>query len=71
MDDFIPVTVLGYSEWPKGPPNYWALPAFGNVVGWTYRRDWFERSDIAEAFRAQYGRALAVPNTLAELKGIA
>ncbi len=46
MDDFIPATVTGYSEWPKNTPNYWALPAFGDVVGWTYRRDWFERPDI-------------------------
>ena len=37
MDDFIPATVAGYAEWPKGSPNYWALPAFGDVVGWTYR----------------------------------
>ena len=41
MDDFIPATVTGYSEWPKNTPNYWALPAFGDVVGWTYRKDWF------------------------------
>ena len=46
MDDFIPATVAGYSEWPKGTPNYWALPAFGDVVGWTYRKDWFERPEL-------------------------
>jgi multiple sugar transport system substrate-binding protein len=71
MDDFIPATVTGYSEWPKGTPNYWALPAFGDVVGWTYRRDWFERPEIREAFQAEYGRELGVPQTLAELKDIA
>lgn len=71
MDDFIPATVTGYSEWPKNTPNYWALPAFGDVVGWTYRKDWFERPDIQEAFLAKYGRALAVPTTLEELKDIA
>ena len=38
MDDFIPATVTGYAEWPKNTPNYWALPAFGDVVGWTYRK---------------------------------
>ena len=32
MDDFIPATVAGYSEWPKGTPNYWALPAFGDAL---------------------------------------
>jgi multiple sugar transport system substrate-binding protein len=71
MDDFIPATVTGYSEWPKGTPNYWALPAFGDVVGWTYRKDWFERPEIAEAFQAEYGRELGVPETMAELMDIA
>ena len=71
MDDFIPATVTGYSEWPKGTPNYWALPAFGDVVGWTYRKDWFERPEHQAAFKEKYGRALDVPKTLAELKDIA
>ena len=71
MDDFIPATVTGYSEWPKGTPNYWALPAFGDVVGWTYRKDWFERPELREAFEGKYGRPLDVPSTLAELKDIA
>lgn len=71
MDDFIPATVTGYSEWPKGTPNFWALPAFGDVVGWTYRRDWFERPELQAEFLATYGRALGVPQTLAELMDIA
>ena len=71
MDDFIPATVTGYSEWPKGTPNYWALPAFGDVVGWTYRRDWFEREDIRAAYQEAYGRELGVPQTLEELRDIA
>ena len=71
MEDFIPATVTGYSEWPKGTPNYWALPAFGDVVGWTYRRDWFERPELQAEFREKYGRDLGVPATLAELKEIA
>jgi multiple sugar transport system substrate-binding protein len=56
MDDFIPETVTGYSEWPKNTPNYWALTAFGHVVGWTYRRDWFERPELQAEFNATYGR---------------
>ncbi|MEM6846520.1 MAG: ABC transporter substrate-binding protein [Pseudomonadota bacterium] len=71
MDDFIPATVTGYSEWPKGTPNYWALPAFGDVVGWTYRKDWFERPELREEFESTYGRPLDVPKTLEELKDIA
>ncbi|MGX0875789.1 multiple sugar transport system substrate-binding protein [Roseovarius sp. MBR-154] len=71
MADFIPATVTGYSEWPKGTPNYWALPAFGDVVGWTYRKDWFERPDLQAEFQEKHGRALDVPKTLEELKDIA
>ncbi len=71
MDAFIPATVTGYAEWPKGTPNYWALPAFADVVGWTYRKDWFARPELQAAFREKYGRDLAVPATLAELKDIA
>jgi multiple sugar transport system substrate-binding protein len=71
MDDFIPATVTGYAEWPKNTPNYWALPAFGDVVGWTYRKDWFERPELQSEFQTKYGRPLAVPATLAELKDIA
>ena len=71
MDDFIPATVTGYAEWPKGTPNYWALPAYADVVGWTYRKDWFARPDLQDAYAEEYGRELRVPETLAELKDIA
>ena len=70
MDDFIPATVTGYAEWPKNTPNYYALPAFGDVVGWTYRKDWFERPELQAEFQETYGRALGVPNSLEELKDI-
>jgi multiple sugar transport system substrate-binding protein len=70
MDDFIPATVRGYSEWPKGSPNYWALPAFGDVVGWTYRKDWFERPELQAEFKDTYGYDLAVPETLEQLRDI-
>src|SRR5437870_13837937 len=71
MDDFMPATVLGYSEWPKGTPNYWALPAMGDALGWTYRKDWFARPDIKAEFKKKTGHELAPPNTYAQLKEIA
>jgi multiple sugar transport system substrate-binding protein len=71
MADFIPATVTGYAEWPKGTPNYWALPAFGDVVGWTYRKDWFERPELQAEFQEKYGRALDAPQSLEELKEVA
>jgi multiple sugar transport system substrate-binding protein len=71
MDDFMPATVLGYAEWPKHTPNYWALPAMADAVGWTYRKDWFARPEIKAEFKQKYGRDLAPPKTWAELKQIA
>lgn len=71
MEDFIPATVVGYAEWPKNTPNYWALPAFGDVVGWTYRKDWFAMPDVQADFKAKYGRDLGVPASLDELTQIA
>jgi multiple sugar transport system substrate-binding protein len=71
MDDFLPATVYAYSTWPKGEPNYWALPAMGDALGWVYRKDWFERPELQEEFEATYGRPLAVPTTWTELKDIA
>ncbi len=71
MDDFLPATVVGYSEWPKNTPNYWALPAMGDVVGWTYRKDWFEKPELQAEFKEKYGRDLAAPATYDELKDIA
>jgi multiple sugar transport system substrate-binding protein len=67
MDDFVPATVVGYSEWPKNTPNYWALPAMADAVGWTYRKDWFARPEIRGAFKATYNRELAPPTTWNEL----
>ncbi|MEA2778669.1 MAG: multiple sugar transport system substrate-binding protein [Rhodospirillaceae bacterium] len=71
MDDFMPATVLGYSEWPKNTPNYWALPAMGDAVGWTYRKDWFSRPEIQAEFKQKHGRDLTAPKTWDELKQIA
>ena len=71
MADFLPATVTGYAEWPKNTPNYYALPAYADVVGWTYRKDWFERPELRAEYQAKYGRELDVPATLDELKDIA
>jgi len=71
MDDFMPATVVGYSEWPKNTPNYWALPAMGDALGWTYRKDWFARPELRAEFKQKFGRELDVPKTLDELHDIA
>ncbi len=71
ITDFMPATVTGYAEWPKNTPNYWALPAMGDALGWTYRKDWFSRPALQAEFKAKYNRDLAPPKTQTELKQIA
>ncbi len=71
MDDFLPATVYAYSTWPKGSPNYWALPAMGDALGWTYRKDWFSRPELQAEFKKKYNRDLAPPKTWTELKEVA
>ena len=71
MDDFMPATVYAYSTWPKGTPNYWALPAMGDAIGWVYRKDWFARPELQAEFKKKYERDLAPPKTWTELKEIA
>ena len=71
MSDFMPATVTGYSEWPKGTPNYWALPAMGDALGWTYRKDWFAKPELKAEFKKKYNRDLAPPTTWAEFKQVA
>ncbi|MEQ8967998.1 MAG: extracellular solute-binding protein [Azospirillaceae bacterium] len=71
MDDFLPATVYNYSTWPKGEPEYWALPAMGDALAWVYRRDWFERPELQEAFEAEHGYALGPPETMDQLMDVA
>jgi multiple sugar transport system substrate-binding protein len=70
IDDFLPATVYAYSTWPKGEPEYWALPAMGDALGWIYRKDWFERPELQAEFEAQHGRDLAPPKNWDELKQV-
>ncbi len=70
MDDFAPATVYAYSTWPKGTPNYWALPAMGDALGWIYRKDWFARPELRTEFKAKYGHDLGVPENWIQLKHI-
>ena len=71
MSDFAEATVNAYSTWPKGTPNYWALPAMGDANGWFYRKDWFEDAKIMEEFKAKNGADLVPPKTWDEFKKIA
>ena len=66
-----PATLQYYGEYPGGSGNYWAYPTEGDAVGWGYRMDLFEDEGNMAAFEEEYGYALAVPETWAELRDIA
>jgi multiple sugar transport system substrate-binding protein len=70
MSDFAPATVEGYSTWPKGSKNYYALPAMGDAVAFTYRKDWFARPELRAEFKQKTGHDLAPPKTWDEFKVI-
>ncbi|MBC5767142.1 ABC transporter substrate-binding protein [Ramlibacter albus] len=71
MGDFMPATVEGYSTWPKGSKNYWALPAMGDAVAFTYRKDWFARPELRAEFKQKFNRDLAPPTTWDEFRQVA
>ncbi|WP_121068420.1 ABC transporter substrate-binding protein [Chachezhania antarctica] len=66
-----PATVKYYAEYPGNSGKFWAVPAEGDAVGWSYRKDWFEDPAEMEAFKAKYGYDLAPPETWAQLLDIA
>ena len=70
MDDFFDPTVYAYSTWPKGSPNYYALPAMGDALAWAYRKDWFAKPDLQKAFNDEYGYSLGVPTTWDQLYNV-
>ena len=66
-----PATVQFYSEYPGKSGKYWSIPAEGDAVGWSYRKDWFEDPKEMEAFKAKYGYDLAPPTNWQQLHDIA
>ena len=40
-----PATVKYYAEYPSDSGKYWSIPAEGDAVGWSYRKDWFEKPE--------------------------
>jgi multiple sugar transport system substrate-binding protein len=66
-----PATLQYYGEYPAGSGTYWAYPTEGDADGWAYRMDLFEDPTNMADFQAQYGYALAVPETYAQMMDIA
>jgi len=70
-DIMAPATVKYYAEYPGNSGKFWAIPAEGDAVGWSYRKDWFEDPAEMEAFKARYGYDLAPPADWKQLRDIA
>ena len=70
-DIMAPATVKYYAEYPGNSGKFWAIPAEGDAVGWSYRKDWFEDPAEMAAFKDKYGYDLAPPSTWAQLLDIA
>lgn len=49
----------------------YAAPCETDAMGFAYRKDWFEDASEKAAFKARYGRELAVPKTWEEFKDAA
>lgn len=58
-------------EYPPDSGRFYAAPCETDSMGCAYRTDWFEDPAEKEAFRARYGRDLAVPRTWEELRDAA
>ena len=56
---------------PRARKNYWALPAMGDAVAFTYRKDWFARPELQAEFKQKHSRDLAPPKTWDEFKQVA
>jgi len=58
-------------EYPEGSGRWFAAPCETDAVGVAYRKDWFEDPKERDAFRARFGRELAVPSTWEEFRDVA
>lgn len=57
-------------EFPSGSGRFFAAPCETDAIGFAYRKDWFEDPAEREAFRAKYGRDLAVPASWGEFRDV-
>ena len=70
-DIFPAASLARYGEYPDGSGQFYGLPANQDAYGLMYRKDLFEDPKEKEAFKAKYGKELAVPQTYQEARDIA
>ena len=68
LDDIEPAALKSYGEYEG---KLYAMPCMSDALGFAYRKDLFEDPKNKEAFKAKYGKELAVPETWDDLKNLA
>jgi multiple sugar transport system substrate-binding protein len=65
-----PLALKYLCEYPTGSGKYFAAPCETDAIGFAYRKDWFDDPKEKQAFKAKYGRELAVPATWEEFRDV-
>jgi len=71
LDSIHPRAARYLCEYPEGSGRFYAAPCETDAIGLAYRKDWFADPKEREAFRAKFGRELAVPTTWEEFRDVA
>jgi multiple sugar transport system substrate-binding protein len=71
LDTIHPRAARYLCEYPEKSGRWYAAPCETDAIGLAYRKDWFEDAAEKEAFRARFGRELAVPETWEEFRDVA
>ncbi|MFY7952763.1 MAG: ABC transporter substrate-binding protein, partial [Armatimonadaceae bacterium] len=71
MADIEEAAIKNYGEYPAGSGKLYAVPAESDCIGFAYRKDLFEDPKNKEAFKAKYGKDLAVPATWDDFQKVA
>ncbi len=48
-------SMKGYSEFPRGSGQFWAIPLEGDAMAFSYRKDLFENPEEKNKFKKKYG----------------
>jgi multiple sugar transport system substrate-binding protein len=82
LNDFVTSLLASYGQYPQRIPgttggldlvhgHFYGIPFEADALAWAYRKDLFNNPANQKAFKARYGFALGVPQTLDQLVDIA
>jgi multiple sugar transport system substrate-binding protein len=82
VNDFVTNLMAAYGQYPQRLPgvtggldlvhgHFYGVPFEADALAWAYRKDWFADPANQTAFKAKYGYALGVPQTMDQLVDIA